>query len=333
MSFNSNTVLIDSHVHVDDNRLMPDRDSVLDAARNNNIGAQIVPAVSRQHWPRLKALCDANEDLHPCYGLHPAYYAEHTENHLLELPKWLGKEPAVAVGECGLDYAIAGADKAHQQHLFAAQLALAREFNLPIVIHAVKAVEDVIRMIRASGHYRLLGGLLIHGIFPGSDLFENHPQVAWTFINSMLIGQVLMVIFGIWIASYAARTAQVPKSIMAACVAVLALFGSYSVQQSMGDVYIMATLGIAMYFLEKFGFSAAPLVLGLILGPIAESNFIQGSMIANATDGVAPYFLMGPLNLLLIGLVVASIAYSFVMSRRLQSQDSTHSDNEQVSAL
>jgi len=154
MSFNSNTVLIDSHVHVDDNRLMPDRDSVLDAARNNNIGAQIVPAVSRQHWPRLKALCDANEDLHPCYGLHPAYYAEHTENHLLELAKWLGKEPAVAVGECGLDYAIAGADKAHQQHLFAAQLALAREFNLPIVIHAVKAVEDVIRMIRASGHYR-----------------------------------------------------------------------------------------------------------------------------------------------------------------------------------
>jgi len=67
----------------------------------------------------------------------------------------------------------------------------------------------------------LLGGLLIHGIFPGSDLFENHPQVAWTFINSMLIGQVLMVIFGIWIASYAARVAQVPTAIMAASVMVL----------------------------------------------------------------------------------------------------------------
>jgi putative tricarboxylic transport membrane protein len=54
----------------------------------------------------------------------------------------------------------------------------------------------------------LLGDLLIHGIFPGSDLFDNHPEVAWTFINSMLIGQVLMVIFGIWVASYAARVAQ-----------------------------------------------------------------------------------------------------------------------------
>jgi len=154
MSSKLNAVLVDSHVHADDSRLLPDRQNVLEAARKNNIAAQIVPAVSRQHWPRLKQLCDANSDLHPCYGLHPGYYAEHTENHLQELAQWLGKEPAVAVGECGLDYAMAGADKANQQHLFAAQLAFAREFNLPIVIHAVKAVEDVIRMIRASGHYR-----------------------------------------------------------------------------------------------------------------------------------------------------------------------------------
>lgn len=160
----------------------------------------------------------------------------------------------------------------------------------------------------------LLGGLLIHGIFPGSDLFENHPQVAWTFINSMLIGQILMVIFGIWVASYAARVAHIPPPIMASAVMVLALFGSYSVQQSMGDVYIMLSLGLGMYLLEKVGFSAAPLVLGLILGPIAEANFIQGSMIADATDGAASYFLSGPLNLFLIALVIASIAWSFFTS-------------------
>ena len=158
----------------------------------------------------------------------------------------------------------------------------------------------------------LLGGLLIHGIFPGSDLFDNYPDVAWTFINSMLIGQVLMVIFGIWVARYAARVAHIPPPIMAAAVMVLAVFGSYSVQQSMGDVYIMLVLGLSMYLLEKVGFSAAPLVLGLILGPIAESNFIQGSMIANATDGPVTYFLSGTLNLFLIVLVLASIAYSFI---------------------
>ncbi|MEO0328956.1 MAG: tripartite tricarboxylate transporter permease [Pseudomonadota bacterium] len=157
----------------------------------------------------------------------------------------------------------------------------------------------------------LLGGLLIHGIFPGSDLFDNHPQVAWTFINSMLIGQILMVIFGIYTAAWAARLARAPMPIMAAAVLVLAVFGSYSVQQSMGDVYIMLALGISMFFLEKFGFSAAPLVLGLILGPIAEANFIQGSLIANAQDGPAIYFLTGTLNIFLIVLVIASIVYSF----------------------
>jgi len=169
----------------------------------------------------------------------------------------------------------------------------------------------------------LLGGLIIHGIFPGSDLFENHPDVAWTFINSMLIGQILMVIFGLYTAGLAAKVSRVPKSIMASAVLVLAVFGSYSVQQSMGDVYVMAALGVAMYFLEKYGFSAAPLVLGLILGPIAESNYIQGSLIAGAGDGRAVYFLTGGLNFFLISLVVASVAYSVWVSRsRPSSEDS-----------
>lgn len=157
----------------------------------------------------------------------------------------------------------------------------------------------------------LLGGLLIHGIFPGTDLFERNAEVAWTFINSMLIGQFLMVIFGIYTAAWAAKIARVPTPIMAAAVLVLALFGSYSVQQSMGDVTIMFVLGVGMFFLQKFGFSAAPLVLGLILGPIAEANFIQGALISTAQDGPWVYFLTGPLNLFLIVLVIASIAYSF----------------------
>ena len=156
----------------------------------------------------------------------------------------------------------------------------------------------------------LLGGLLIHGIFPGSDLFDNHPQVAWPFINSMLVGQVLMCIFGIYIASFAARVAQVPQSVMAATVLGLAVFGSYAVQQSMGDVYVMAALGTMMFFLERFGFSAAPLVLGLILGPIAESNFVTGSMIAGAQDGVFAYFFSGTLNIVLVLIVVVSVIYS-----------------------
>ena len=180
----------------------------------------------------------------------------------------------------------------------------------------------------------LLGGLLIHGIFPGPDLFMNYPQVAWTFIDSMLIGQILMCIFGLYIAGLAASVARVPHAVMAAVVLALAVFGSYSVQNSMGDVYVMASLGLGMYFLERFGFSAAPLVLGLILGPIAEANFIQGSMIANATVGVGTYFFTGWLNWLLIIIVLASISYSVwmeVATRRYTTKDDAVAKEEALS--
>ncbi len=167
----------------------------------------------------------------------------------------------------------------------------------------------------------LLGGLLIHGIFPGPQLFTKHPEVAYSFVNSMLIGQILMVVFGLYIASLAARVARIPTPVLAASVLVLAVFGSYSVQQSMGDVYVMLALGVGMYFLERFGFSAAPLVLGLILGPIAEANFNQGMLIANATVGPVTYFLTGTLNLVLIGMVILSAAFSFwsTMGSRAQT--------------
>ena len=96
----------------------------------------------------------------------------------------------------------------------------------------------------------------------------------------------------------------------------------------------MASLGLGMYFLERFGFSAAPLVLGLILGPIAEANFIQGSMIANATVGVSSYFFTGWLNWLLILIVLASISYSVWMEiaqRRYTTKDDAVAKEEALS--
>jgi putative tricarboxylic transport membrane protein len=93
-------------------------------------------------------------------------------------------------------------------------------------------------------------------------------------------------------------------------VLALAVFGSYSVQLSMDDVFVMLILGTGMYFLERYGYSAAPLVLGLILGPIAEGNFVEGAMIAAAQNGIGTYFFTGTLNLTMIAIVVGSIAYS-----------------------
>lgn len=164
----------------------------------------------------------------------------------------------------------------------------------------------------------LLGGLLIHGIFPGPNLFVEHADVAWAFINSLLVGQILMLVFGLYIAGLAAHVVRIPPPILASGILVLSVFGAYSVQSSYSDVVVMLALGLGMYFLSKYGFSPAPLVLGVILGPIAESNYVQGQIIAEAGDGMFAYFFTGALNLFLIGLVVASIVYSVVSEIRIR---------------
>ncbi len=164
----------------------------------------------------------------------------------------------------------------------------------------------------------LLGGLLIHGIFPGPNLFVNHPDVAWAFINSLLVGQALMLVFGLYIAGLAANVVRIPPPILASGILILSVFGAYSVQGSQSDVVVMLVLGAGMYVLQQYGFSPAPLVLGIILGPIAESNYVQGRIIANASDGMFAYFCTGPLNLFLIALVVLSILYSLASEIRMR---------------
>jgi putative tricarboxylic transport membrane protein len=163
----------------------------------------------------------------------------------------------------------------------------------------------------------LLGGLLIHGLFPGPNLFTIHAEVTWTFIGSLLLGQVLMVVFGLYLSRHSRFVMQVPAHYMAAAVTVLAVFGAYSVQNSVSDVVVMLVLGTVMYFASKIGLSAAPVVLGIILGPIAEMNYTQGKLIAEVGDGLVPYFFGGALNLILIGLCVLSVGYSLYAEARV----------------
>ncbi|MDH3639070.1 MAG: tripartite tricarboxylate transporter permease, partial [Gammaproteobacteria bacterium] len=150
----------------------------------------------------------------------------------------------------------------------------------------------------------LLGGLLIHGIFPGPNLFTEHARTTWTFIDSLLLGQLLMMGFGLYLSRHSRFVMEVPKHYMAAAVTVLAVFGTYSVQNSVSDVIVMMVLGTGMYFGSKAGFSPAPVVLGIILGPIAETNYVQGRIIAETGDGLASYFLTGPLNMILIAVCI-----------------------------
>jgi len=96
---------------------------------------------------------------------------------------------------------------------------------------------------------------------------------------------------------------------MAAAITILAIFGTYSVQHNFADVIVMLFLGTTMFFLSKFGFTAAPIVLGIILGPIAETNFNQAKIIADTQNGIFDYLTSGPLNLTIIALCLISILY------------------------
>ena len=147
-------MLIDSHCHLDAPEFDPDRQAVIARARAAGVSAQVIPAVDAAGWPKLRAICREHEQLYPAYGLHPMFLSEHRPAHLQELREWLQQGDAVAVGECGLDYFVEGLDQPTQQEYFDQQLILAREFNLPVIVHARRAVDAVIASIRRVGGLR-----------------------------------------------------------------------------------------------------------------------------------------------------------------------------------
>jgi TatD DNase family protein len=146
--------LVDSHCHLDVAEFDPDREAVLGRARAAGVTRIVVPAIDAAAWPKLRRVCAVDDGLHPAYGLHPLLVSDHRPVHLHELRDWIERERPVAVGECGLDFYVEGLDRDTQQHYFQGQLELAREFDLPLIVHARRAVEQAIHAIRAVGGLR-----------------------------------------------------------------------------------------------------------------------------------------------------------------------------------
>ena len=147
-------MLVDSHSHFDAPELDADRASVLARARAAGVTRQVVPAVTAASWPKLRDVCAQDAGLFAAYGLHPMYLSEHRPTHLEDLRTWIEREKPVAVGECGLDFFVEGLDAETQQQYFDGQLRLAREFDLPVIVHARRAVDAVIAAIRRIGGLR-----------------------------------------------------------------------------------------------------------------------------------------------------------------------------------
>jgi TatD DNase family protein len=147
-------MLVDSHSHLDAEAFDPDRNQVLARARAAGVTRQIVPAVGAAGWEKLRVLCAAETGLYPAYGLHPMFLAEHRPEHLRLLAEWIERERPVAVGECGLDFFVEGLDAEQQSLYFDGQLRLARDFALPVIVHARRAVDQVMAAIRRFGPLR-----------------------------------------------------------------------------------------------------------------------------------------------------------------------------------
>jgi TatD DNase family protein len=160
--------LIDTHTHLDFPEFADDRHTVLANCRALGIERMVLLGVAQAYWPRLWDLVQREAGLYVAFGLHPAFLAQHQAAHLHDLRTWLERladNPKLcAVGEMGLDYFLTELDRERQQQLFEAQLALAREFELPALLHVRRSHAAVIATLK---RYRLARGGIIHA-FAGS---------------------------------------------------------------------------------------------------------------------------------------------------------------------
>lgn len=144
-------MLIDTHCHLDAAEFDADRDAVYAAAMAAGVRQIVVPGVTvnRNFRPKLKIA-----DYPACYeayGIHPLYVDQSSPEDLSRLRAWLQQAPPVAVGEIGLDFYVSGLDVERQTHFFVEQLKLAREFDLPVLLHIRRAVDPVLKQLRRIG--------------------------------------------------------------------------------------------------------------------------------------------------------------------------------------
>jgi len=163
---------IDTHCHLDAAEFAADRDEVAAAARAAGVDTIVVPAVEAANFPAVQACCARYAGCVPAYGIHPMYTPQAHDGDLQTLRDWLARERPVAVGEIGLDFFVPGLDPDRQRHFFVEQLKLAREFDLPVLLHVRRAVDPVLRELRRVG---VRGGI--------AHAFNGSSQQAGQFIE------------------------------------------------------------------------------------------------------------------------------------------------------
>ncbi|WNQ12752.1 tripartite tricarboxylate transporter permease [Paenibacillus aurantius] len=148
----------------------------------------------------------------------------------------------------------------------------------------------------------LMGALIMYNIQPGPLLFDEHPQVAWGLIASMFIGNLMLLVLNMPLVKVFAKIIETPAKYLLPIIIAISVFGVYAVQANTFDLMLLMGCGLAGYYLSRHDFPLAPLVLGLVLGPMIENNMRRALTTSNGDFSI---FLEKPLSaVFLIGAVL-----------------------------
>ena len=159
----------------------------------------------------------------------------------------------------------------------------------------------------------VLGALMIYGLNPGPLLIKESPQVFWGVIGSMYIGNVMLLLLnlpliGIWV-----KVLKIPYGILFSLIILFCLIGSYTINNSLTDMYIMTIFGVMGYLMKKFDYETTPLILALVLGPMME-NALQRSMIISR--GSFLVFFQRPISAIFFGMALLILLSSFLSKKK-----------------
>ena len=158
----------------------------------------------------------------------------------------------------------------------------------------------------------LMGGLLIHGLTPGTQLFLQHPETVAGIFIAFIIGAMLILPVGFLGIPVFVRVLRIPQPLLTTGVLLLSIVGTYALQSQIVDLWVMWFFGVGGYLMRKTGFPLAPLVIGMVLGPIVESNFRRTLILMG--NNPLEFLLRRPITLSILAVSVLFFAWPFVMA-------------------
>ncbi len=157
----------------------------------------------------------------------------------------------------------------------------------------------------------ILGAVIMLGLQPGPLLFENQPEMVWTLINSMFIGNIFLVIINIAMIGLLLKILKTPPKILYPIILVLAFLGTYTLGYSVVDFYILLLFGVIGLILKLLDFPLAPLILATIVGSDMEQNFRKSLITSH--NNVLDIFLGSPIAIVLTVMTLLALCYPLLI--------------------